>query len=94
MEIPMDVVILSVGMVPSEGTRAIGRLLGVAQDKHGFIAPLENALDTVSTSVAGIYVAGAAAGPKDLDDSVSMAGAAVMKAVASLRRKSLAPVAG
>ncbi|MGA2872948.1 MAG: FAD-dependent oxidoreductase [Candidatus Dormibacteria bacterium] len=94
IEIPMDVVILSVGMVPSEGTRAVGRLLGVAQEKHGFIAPLENVLDPVSTSVPGIYVAGAAAGPKDLDDSVSMAGAAAMKAVAALRRKSPEPVAG
>ena len=94
IEIPMDVVILSVGMVPSEGTRAVGRLLGVAQEKHGFIAPLENVLDPVSTSVPGIYVAGAAAGPKDLDDSVSMAGAAAMKAVVALRRKSPEPVAG
>jgi heterodisulfide reductase subunit A len=94
MEIPMDVVILSVGMVPSEGTRAIGPLLGVAQEKHGFIAPLENALDSVSTSVPGIYVAGAAAGPKDLDDSVSMAGSAAMKAVGAVRRISLVSLKG
>ncbi len=93
MEVPMDMVILSVGMVPSEGTRAMGKLLGVAQDKHGFIAPLENALDTVSTSLESIYVAGAAAGPKDLDDSVSMAGSAAMKAVSFLRRRSAAAVA-
>ncbi|HUY54046.1 MAG TPA: FAD-dependent oxidoreductase [Candidatus Nanopelagicaceae bacterium] len=93
MEVPMDMVILSVGMVPSEGTRAIGKLLGVAQDKHGFISPTENALDTVSTSVAGIYVAGAAAGPKDLDDSVSMAGSAAMKSVSFLRRRAAATVA-
>jgi heterodisulfide reductase subunit A len=86
LEIPMDVVVLSVGMVPSEGTRAIGPLLGVAQEKHGFIAVAEDALDSVSTSVPGIYVAGAAAGPKDLDDSVSMAGAAAARAVAAVRR--------
>ncbi len=94
MELPMDMVVLSVGMVPSEGTRAIGKLLGVAQDKHGFISPSENALDTVTTSVAGIYVAGAAAGPKDLDDSVSMAGSAALKAVSFLLRRSPAAVAG
>ncbi len=88
MEIPMDVVVLSVGMVPSEGTKAVGKMLGVAQDKHGFIVPSESALDTVATSVPGIYVAGAAAGPKDLDDCVSMAGSAAMKAVAALRRRS------
>jgi len=93
MEVAMDMVILSVGMVPSVGTQEIGKLLGVAQDKHGFIAPTESALDTVSTSVPGIYVAGAAAGPKDLDDSVSMAGSAALKAVSFLRQRSMAALA-
>jgi heterodisulfide reductase subunit A2 len=86
MEVSMDVVVLAVGMEPSRGTKEIGPILGVAQEKHGFIAPPENAFDTVSTSVPGIFVAGAAAGPKDLDDSISMAGAAAMKAVAVARR--------
>ena len=86
MEVSMDVVVLAVGMEPSAGTREVGRILGVKQEKHGFIDPVEDALDTVSTSVSGIFVAGAAAGPKDLDDSISMAGAAAMKAVAVARR--------
>lgn len=90
MEVPMDVVVLSVGMEPSRGTREVARLLGVAQDKFGFIAPVEDAFDTVSTSVPGIFVAGAAAGPKDLDDSISMAGAAALKAVAVARRVAVA----
>ncbi|HEX9100272.1 MAG TPA: FAD-dependent oxidoreductase [Candidatus Dormibacteraeota bacterium] len=89
MEVSMDVVVLAVGMEPSRGTKEIGPILGVAQEKHGFIAPVENAFDTVSTSVPGIFVAGAAAGPKDLDDSISMAGAAAMKAVAVARRQTV-----
>ncbi len=89
MEVSMDVVVLSVGMEPSRGTKEIGPILGVAQEKHGFIAPVEDAFDTVSTSVPGIFVAGAAAGPKDLDDSISMAGAAAMKAVAIARRQTV-----
>ncbi len=86
MEVTMDVVVLAVGMEPSRGTREVGPILGVKQEKHGFIEPVEDAFDTVSTSVPGIFVAGAAAGPKDLDDSISMAGAAAMKAVAVVRR--------
>lgn len=86
MEVTMDVVVLAVGMEPSRGTREVGPILGVKQEKHGFIEPVEDAFDTVSTSVPGIFVAGAAAGPKDLDDSISMAGAAAMKAVAVARR--------
>jgi len=90
MEVEMDVVVLAVGMEPSRGTREIAKVLGVAQDRFGFIAPPENAFDTVATSIPGIFVAGAAAGPKDLDDSISMAGAAAMKAVSAARRPALA----
>ena len=47
------------------------------------------ALNTVVTPVPGIFVAGAAGGPADLEDSVSMGGAAAMKASAFLRKASL-----
>jgi len=90
MEIAMDVVVLSVGMVPSAGTKEIGKILRIDQDKWGFIATPGGALNTVVTSGEGIFVAGAAAGPKDLEDSVSMAGAAASKAVAFGRRRALA----
>lgn len=88
MEIPMDIVILSVGMEPSTGTKAIAKLIGVQQNKYGFIDAVGEPMDTVSTSVKGVFVAGAAAGPKDLEDSTSMAGAAAMKAIATVRKKS------
>jgi heterodisulfide reductase subunit A len=86
MEVPMDVVILSNGMEPSAGTKAVARALRVRQNKYGFIDVAHDSLDPVSTSVPGIFVAGAAAGPKDLDDTMGMAGAATMKAVATIRR--------
>ncbi len=88
MEVTMDIVILSVGMVPSEGTKEVAKLLDIPQDKYGFLKTAEGGLDTVSTPVEGIFVAGAAAGPRDLDDSISMAGAAAMKALAIVKRKS------
>ncbi len=94
MEVPMDLVVLSVGMEPSAGTREMARLLGLPLESHGFIATQGGPLDTVSTPVAGIFVAGAAAGPKDLEDSVSMGGLAAVKAVAMLRGNGLAAKAG
>ncbi|MBI4488374.1 MAG: CoB--CoM heterodisulfide reductase iron-sulfur subunit A family protein, partial [Deltaproteobacteria bacterium] len=87
MEVTMDVVILSVGMVPSKGTKEVAKILGLPQDKYDFIKTVEGGLDTVSTPVEGIFVAGAAAGPRDLDDTISMAGAAAMKALGTVRRK-------
>ena len=86
MEVLMDVVILSNGMEPSRGTKEIARTLGLAQNKYGFIATPHDSLDTVATSVPGIFAAGAATGPKDLDDTIGMAGAAAMKAAGAVRR--------
>jgi heterodisulfide reductase subunit A len=88
MEVLMDVVVLSVGMVPAAGTRELATVLGLPQDKYGFLQTVRDRLDTVSTPVEGIFVAGAAAGPRDLDDTISMAGAAAAKAVAAVRRHS------
>ena len=86
VEVSMDIVILSVGMEPSKGTKEIAQVLGLAQNKYGFIETPHGSLDTVATSVPGIFVAGAAAGPKDLDDTMGMAGAAAMKAAATVRK--------
>ncbi|MBI1801917.1 MAG: CoB--CoM heterodisulfide reductase iron-sulfur subunit A family protein [Chloroflexi bacterium] len=86
VEVTMDVVVLSNGMEPSAGTKEMARVLGLQQNKYGFIEVPHDALDPTATSVPGIFVSGAAAGPRDLDDSVGTGGAAAMKAV-SLERK-------
>ncbi|MCL1600951.1 MAG: FAD-dependent oxidoreductase [Actinomycetia bacterium] len=85
MEVIMDVVILSVGMEPSAGTRTMADLLGLPSNKYGFIDTDHDILDTVTTTVPGVFVVGAAVGPADLDDSISSAGAAAAKAVSMLR---------
>jgi heterodisulfide reductase subunit A len=87
MEVLMDVIVLAVGMEPSLGTRSIASIFGVPQNKYGFIHVPGEPMDAVTTGVPGIFVAGAAAGPKDLEDTVSMAGAAAVKAVGLLRAK-------
>ncbi len=85
MEVPMDIVVLAVGMEPSLGTRKMAEMLGVEMNKYGFIETPHGELDTVATSVPGVFAIGAATGPADLDDSISSAGAAAAKAVALLR---------
>jgi heterodisulfide reductase subunit A len=85
MEVPMDIVVLSVGMEPSAGTRAMAQVLGLRQNRYGFIEAPGVPLDTVSTSREGIFACGAALGPADLEDTVSSAGLAALRAVATLR---------
>lgn len=84
MEVLMDMVVLSVGMEASPGTRKMAALLGVQQNKYGFVEAAHSPLDTVSTSVNGIYAVGAALGPSDLEDCASTGGLAAAKAVRDL----------
>lgn len=82
MEIPMDVVVLSTGMSPSEGTKDMAKVFNLPLESHGYIDTVGKPLNTVETVVPGVFVAGAATGPADLEDSVSMGGNAAMKACA------------
>tara|TARA_B100001105_G_scaffold250934_1_gene239959 strand:+ start:1866 stop:2930 length:1065 start_codon:yes stop_codon:yes gene_type:complete len=93
MEVPMDVVILSIGMEPSDGSIAMAEMFGLPLECHGWIETVGGALNTVQTPIDGIFVAGAAAGPADLADSISMGGASALKACAFVRRVQL-PVVG
>jgi len=90
MEVMMDIVVLAVGMEPSRGTRDMAEILGLPTNKYGFIETDPEVLDTVTTTVPGIFAAGAATGPADLDDSIASAGAAAAKAVALTRHAEVA----
>jgi heterodisulfide reductase subunit A len=90
MEVPMDMVVLSVGMEPSAGTRDLAGLFGVTQNQYGFIESVRAPLDMVTTNVTGVYACGAALGPADLEDCSSTGAAAAVKAVSSLRLRAVA----
>lgn len=86
MEVPMDIVVLSVGMEPSAGTREMARIFGLNLNRYNFIETIGGALNTVTTNVEGVFACGASTGPADLEDSISSAGAAAMRAIAAARR--------
>jgi len=78
-----DMVVLSLGMVPGwnpEGLIPIGR------DDDQFICSSQPKLAPCRTEADGIFVAGTAAGPKDIPDSIVEAGAAAIEAAVYLRR--------
>ncbi len=89
MEVPMDVVILSVGMEPSEGTKEMSKIFDIPLESHGFIETIGGALNTVETKVSGIFAAGATTGPADLEDSISTGGSAALKSCAFVRKADL-----
>ncbi|AUW93598.1 hypothetical protein [Sulfobacillus thermotolerans] len=70
----------------------MAKIFNLPRESHGFLQTVGGPLDTVTTPIPGIFVAGAAAGPKDIEDTVSMGGAAAAKAVGMLNRMALEEV--
>ena len=73
VEIPADVVVLALAMVPRPGTRRLVEMLGIETDQFGFIRELHPKLRTVETSREGIFVAGTAQAPKEIPECVAHA---------------------
>jgi heterodisulfide reductase subunit A len=60
-----DVVILSVGMVPSRGTKELAAIFGLPLKEGGFIDSREG-----MTGREGVFVCGAASGPMDIESAI------------------------
>ncbi|MBU4317188.1 MAG: CoB--CoM heterodisulfide reductase iron-sulfur subunit A family protein [Proteobacteria bacterium] len=86
LRIPVDMVILSVGLEPARGALDVGRMVGVSSDKNGWFTELHAKLAPVSTPSKGIFLAGCCQGPKDIPDTVAQAMAASGEAVALLSK--------
>lgn len=76
----MDMVILSVGIKPHKDAPELQRLLNLATDTDGFYMEAHPKLRPVDTTTGGVFLAGAAEGPKDIKDSVTQASAAASRA--------------
>ncbi len=76
----MDMVILSVGIMPRKDSGLLQRLLNLATDTDGFYMEAHPKLRPVDTTTGGVFLAGAAEGPKDIKDSVTQASAAASRA--------------
>ncbi len=73
-----ELVVLSVGMVPSEETVEMARRIGIDVDAHGFCKT--NSFEPTSASKPGVYVCGVFQGPKDIPETVSQASGAAAEA--------------
>jgi heterodisulfide reductase subunit A len=80
--IPVDMVVLSVGMEPAKGADEIRRMFNISCSTEGFFLEKHPKLAPVETATAGVYIAGCCQGPKDIPDTVAQAGAAAAEAMA------------
>jgi heterodisulfide reductase subunit A len=79
-----DMVVLAPAMEPPEGTEALGEMLAIDLDERGFFKEAHQTTDPVATSIDGIFVVGAAQGPRGISDSIFMAQAAAGRVRAQL----------
>ena len=86
VEVEADLVVLAVGMTPRADTDAVAGLLKLARSADGFFLEAHPKLRPVDTALAGLYLAGACQGPKDITDTVSQARAAAAAALILLMR--------
>ncbi|MEM1585723.1 MAG: 4Fe-4S binding protein, partial [Candidatus Korarchaeota archaeon] len=84
MTLPFDMVVLATGIVPN--TKEIANVLRIPLDENGFLQELHPKLAPVESPIKGIFLAGVAQGPKDIQDSVAQASAAAKKAVEILSK--------
>ena len=82
--LPVDMVLLSVGLQPSHGSAELAEKLGIPRDGDGWFRELDYNSDPNSTGREGIYVAGVCQGPKDIPDTVAQASAAAAHALRSI----------
>lgn len=80
--IPVDMVVLSVGLEPNDDAQDVRKMFNISCSNEGFFLERHPKLAPVSTFTDGIFIAGACQGPKDIPDSVAQAGAAAAEALA------------
>jgi heterodisulfide reductase subunit A2 len=86
IEVEADLVVLAVGMVPRADTEAVAGLLKLARSGDGFFMEAHPKLRPVETAMAGVFLAGACQGPKDMTETVAQARAAASAAMIPLMR--------
>jgi heterodisulfide reductase subunit A2 len=82
--IPVDMVVLSVGLEAQSDSEAVRRLFNISCSHEGWFHERHPKLAPVSTATDGIFLAGACQGPKDIPDCVAQAGAAAAEALAMI----------
>jgi heterodisulfide reductase subunit A len=81
-----DLVVLAVGVQPSAGPAALFPDEVLALDQFYYVGEADEDLDPGRTNLPGVFVAGSAAGAKDIPESILHAGAAAAQAAAHVER--------
>jgi heterodisulfide reductase subunit A len=80
----VDMVVLAVGLEPSDGFEWLSDMLRIPVDEYGWYVENNYLNNPVDTHKAGIHIAGCCQGPKDIPDTVAQASAAASRVLQSI----------
>lgn len=80
-----DIVVLSPALLPPEGSLELARMLKVPLSRDGFFLEAHMKLRPVEFATSGVFLCGACSSPRFMDECVSQAEAAAMKALLVLQ---------
>jgi len=87
LELPTDLLVLSVAMRPASAARTLAEQLKLAVGSEGYFSERHVKLGPVETAIEGVFLAGCAAGPRRIEESVASASGAAAKAAGLLSRE-------
>ena len=79
-----DMVVLAVGVAPGSDTAALGNLFQAVRDAYGFIKESHNRISAVGTNIEGVYAAGCAVAPMDIQSATNAGKAAAGEILSAL----------
>jgi heterodisulfide reductase subunit A len=77
--VPVDMVILALGLEPRHDAEEVAQKFGISCSHDGWFTEKHPKMDPVATMTEGIFIAGAAQGPKDIPASVAQGAAAAAR---------------
>jgi heterodisulfide reductase subunit A len=86
VEVLADLVVLATGATPDPAQAELAQTLDIAVGADGFLNELDPNLAPAESGRPGIYIAGAALGPKDIPETVAQGSAAAAKVLALFAR--------
>ena len=89
VEIRADLVVLATAIRAQDNAARLAQKFGVGYDGHAFYSEAHPKLRPVESAAAGILLAGACQGPKDIPESVAQASAAAAKVAVLFSRETL-----
>lgn len=88
--IPVDMVILSVGLEPQKDAKEVAKRFGISCSADGWYIEKHPKLDPVATMTEGIFIAGCVTGPKDIPATVSQGAAAAARILGRIEQGEIA----